>query len=142
MSQSQRGGLSNDGRDGDRHGSLRVLFVDDERQVLDGVRIALRKYARRWHMAFALSAEEAIPLLEAQRFDVVVSDMRMPGRSGATLLKLVKERWPATRRIILSGHAGDEDVEAARQVAHEYLHKPCPPNVLAHAISQGGTSQL
>ena len=82
----------------------RVLFVDDERPLLDGLRGRLRGLRSRWEMVFVESASRAITELELGAFDVVVSDMRMPGMDGAQLRAAVAERWPATVRIVLSGH--------------------------------------
>ena len=64
----------------------RVLFVDDEDNVLQGLRRMLRDMRRDWVMEFAASGEEGLRALEASHFDVVVSDMRMPGMDGAALL--------------------------------------------------------
>lgn len=115
---------------------LRILFVPDETRVLDGLRISLRKLRNEWDMHFAVGPDEAKAALEGSRFGVVVSDMRMPGTSGTVLLREVSERWPETGRIILSGHAGGEDAEGARVVAHMFLHKPCDVQRLIDAVRQ------
>jgi HD-like signal output (HDOD) protein len=103
----------------------RILFVDDEQNVLDGLRNLLRKHRKRWHMAFALGARAALEEMEREPFEIVVSDMRMPGMDGAELLRVVKERYPATARVVLSGHADQELVTRALPVAQQYLSKPC-----------------
>ena len=56
-------------------------------------------------MQFALGGEAALQACEAGSFDVVVSDMRMPGMDGATLLGHIRDRFPSTREIILSGYS-------------------------------------
>lgn len=56
-----------------------VLFVDDEPRILDGLRRMLRPLREEWEMAFAPGGESALAMLEAHSFDVIVSDMRMPG---------------------------------------------------------------
>jgi CheY-like chemotaxis protein len=83
----------------------RILFVDDESRVLDGIRRMLYTERGRWDMQFALGGEAALQACEEGSFDVVVSDMRMPGMDGATLLGHIRDRFPNTARIILSGHS-------------------------------------
>ena len=80
----------------------RVLFVDDEQGVLDGLRNVLRGQRGEWDMVFVLSGAAALVEIDRQEFDVVVSDMRMPDVDGAMLLGAIKEECPATVRIMLS----------------------------------------
>ena len=65
----------------------RILFVDDEAKVLEGLERMLRPRRREWEMVFATSGAEALRLLEASPFDVIVTDMRMPEMDGAQLLE-------------------------------------------------------
>lgn len=113
-----------------------VLFVDDEQHVLDGLRDMLRKQRKHWNMVFALGGQAAIEELEKQPFDVVVSDMRMPVIDGAMLLTRVKAQYPATARIILSGHAEREAVVRALPVAHQFLSKPCDSSLLRIVVER------
>jgi HD-like signal output (HDOD) protein len=76
-------------------------------------------------MVFVESGERAIAEIELRPFDVVISDMRMPGMDGAALLKIVAERWPHTIRIVLSGYAEEEQSARLLSVAHQYVSKPC-----------------
>lgn len=114
----------------------RVLFVDDERPLLDGLRGRLRSLRSRWEMVFVESASRAITELELGAFDVVVSDMRMPGMDGAQLLATVAERWPATVRIVLSGHVQEEQSARVLTMAHQYLSKPCSAQQLENVIDR------
>lgn len=114
----------------------RILFVDDEPQILDGLRDLLRKQRKQWDMVFALGGEAALAELDRGRFDVVVSDMRMPGMDGAALLQKIKEQYPTTARIILSGHAEREAVVNALPVAHQFLSKPCDAGVLRTVVER------
>jgi len=112
----------------------RILFVDDEINILQGLRRLLRPFAQNWRMEFASSGAEALAKLAAEPADVVVSDMRMPGMDGAQLLEEVRQRHPATMRIILSGYSDREIVLRSIGAAHRYLSKPCTPEALRQAI--------
>ena len=72
----------------------RILFVDDDPNVLTGLRNVLRSRRREWDMVFAIGPEEALAKLAETPFDVVVSDMRMPRIDGAALLTKVKQLQP------------------------------------------------
>jgi HD-like signal output (HDOD) protein/ActR/RegA family two-component response regulator len=113
-----------------------ILFVDDEPMVLAGIKRMLRSRRSLWDMAFAGGGAEALAILETRPFDVVVTDMRMPSMDGARLLELVKERYPGTIRIVLSGYFEDDAALRAVPVAHQYLAKPCDPQKLTEAIER------
>ena len=112
----------------------RVLFVDDDRKVLDGIRRMLHTNRKQWEMHFAEGGEAALKLCESAEFDVVVSDMRMPIMDGAALLDQIKRRYPETARIILSGHSSPDAALRAVPVAHRFLAKPCNAAELRTAI--------
>jgi HD-like signal output (HDOD) protein len=114
----------------------RILFVDDEQAILDGLRDLLRKERRRWGMVFALGGKEALDELARQPFDVVVSDIRMPGMDGTQLLTKVKATYPSVARIVLTGHADRDAVLRALPVAHQFLAKPCDAGALRVAIER------
>ncbi len=113
----------------------RVLFVDDEIKVLQGLRRMLRGMRNEWVMAFAESGDEALELLTKAPADVVVSDMRMPGMDGAQLLDTVRKRHPGAARIILSGYANEESVLRTIGPAHQYLAKPCSSETLTKTVT-------
>jgi HD-like signal output (HDOD) protein len=114
----------------------RILFVDDEQNILDGLRDLLRKYRREMDIVFAQGSAAALDELRAGPFDVIVSDMRMPGMDGAMLLQRVKEEYPDVARIILSGHADREAIFKAVQVSHQFLSKPCDADRLYNVIER------
>ena len=68
----------------------RILFVDDEPNILQGLQRMLRPMRREWDTHFAGSADEALEIMAGGGFDVVVTDMRMPGKDGAALLEAVR----------------------------------------------------
>jgi putative nucleotidyltransferase with HDIG domain len=115
---------------------MRVLFVDDQPNVLAGLRRMLRGLRDDWEMQFAESGDEALTLMAESPFDVVVSDMRMPGMDGSRLLSEVMTRYPGTVRIILSGQADQKSVLRAVTPAHQYLSKPCDAETLKATIAR------
>lgn len=108
----------------------RILFVDDEPNVLQGFQRTLRQMRSEWEMDFADSGEAALTRMAERPFDVIVSDMRMPGMNGAELLHEVMRRYPSTVRLVLSGHADRDLVAQCVGVAHQYISKPCDPELL------------
>jgi DNA-binding NarL/FixJ family response regulator len=114
----------------------RILFVDDEPRVLERLQQMLESRKEQWDMAFALGGEAALTLLDATPFDVVVSDISMPGMDGAALMKTVCERHPAVVRIVLSAPQEMEEALRAVPVAHQFLLKPCDPEMLRVAVER------
>lgn len=114
----------------------RILFVDDEPNVLAGIRRIAHARRADWDASFVTSGTAALAAMTERPVDVVVSDMTMPGMTGAELLATVKERYPETIRIILSGNAEQDVVMRSLLSAHQYLAKPCEPEVLARAVDQ------
>ena len=114
----------------------RILFVDDEPNVLDGLKRMLRPQRDVWHMTFAGDGPAALDLLAAEQYDVIVSDMRMPGMDGATLLGMVCEKHPSVVRIILSGYTELGASVRAVPVAHRFLFKPCDLPELRQALDR------
>lgn len=114
----------------------RVLFVDDEPNILDGLQNRLRKYRREMDMVFALSADAALNELAKTPADVIVADMRMPGMDGAALLEKVKTEFPATIRIILSGYSDRTSTFKALPVAHQFFSKPCNVDKLCNTLKR------
>ncbi len=119
----------------------RVLFVDDERDVLTGIRRMLRRFRSQWTMAFAESGEEALKLMAESPIDVIVTDMRMPGMNGEQLLAEVKKRFPGTVRIVLSGYADRASIMRSVGLVHQYLAKPCDPDRLIAMVQRACSLQ-
>ena len=114
----------------------KVLFVDDEPRILDGLRRSLRAKRTEWDMSFAPGGEPALELLAGSNHDVIVSDMRMPGMDGAELLTRVSTQYPEVARVVLSGQA---EADAAIRVAicgHRFLTKPTETETLTGVIDQ------
>jgi HD-like signal output (HDOD) protein len=113
-----------------------ILFVDDESNILDGIRRSLHADRDRWDMQFVVGGAAALEACESSNFDIVISDMRMPGMDGATLLKHIRDRFPNTARIILSGFSDAALCTRAVTVAHRFLAKPCNASELHLAIER------
>jgi HD-like signal output (HDOD) protein/ActR/RegA family two-component response regulator len=122
--------------DHDRTSRKQVLFVDDEPEVIDGLRDALRRYRRDWDMRFVTGGVEALAALSALPADVMVTDVQMPGMDGAELLTRVQALHPSTIRLVLSGYANTQLVARAATVAHRILAKPCNVEELALMVQR------
>jgi len=115
----------------------RVLFVDDEPGILDAIRASLRKRRNEWDMHFVSNAGDALAQLGRDSpVDVLVSDLRMAGGDGATLMEQVRARSPTTVRIMLSGYADERLALRTVSLAHRFLLKPCATSVLELTIDR------
>lgn len=112
----------------------RILFVDDEQELLDGLRLVLHRMRRAWDVRFALGGAEALRSLAEGGFAVVVTDIRMPGMDGATLLQEVRARHPHVARLVLSGQCDEATARRATHAAHRWIAKPCEPSALIEAL--------
>lgn len=115
---------------------IRVLFVDDDPSLLSGLRRMLRDRRGRWQMEFVESGDEALERMRQNPFDVVVTDMRMPVWDGAELLKKVREDFPGTIRIILSGQSDQASIFRAVGATHQFLAKPCDAESIRNALDR------
>jgi putative nucleotidyltransferase with HDIG domain len=116
--------------------SMRIVFVDDELNILQAMQRTFHSMRQEWNMEFASSAAAALESLAKAPADVIVSDMRMPGMDGWQLLAEVKKLYPQTVRLVLSGHADPSSVMRAVGTAQLYLAKPCESGALKAAIVQ------
>jgi putative nucleotidyltransferase with HDIG domain len=114
----------------------RVLFVDDEPNVLNGLRRSLHGMREVWDIQFVESAAAALQALEKDGYDAIITDMRMPLMDGADLLDQVKQRYPDTVRMILSGQSSRGSMFRSIAQAHQFLSKPCDPQELGTRLSQ------
>lgn len=114
----------------------RVLFVDDDSNVVKGLRRLLRSVRHEWKVESATSGLAALEAFEREPFDIIVSDMKMPGMDGAELLTRVKTLHPGSIRIILSGHSEREAILKSISPAHQYLSKPCEAGTMKETIER------
>jgi HD-like signal output (HDOD) protein/CheY-like chemotaxis protein len=104
--------------------------------VLSALERALHSFAADWRMAFVGTGAEALAALDASRFDVLVTDMRMSDMSGVEVMEQVLSRHPHVIRFCLSGRAERDEVVRAVRLAHQYLSKPCEIGVLKERLAQ------
>ncbi len=114
----------------------RILFVDDEPRVLDGLRRSLRSKRKDWELSFVSSGLEALALIAQEPFDIVITDVKMPHMNGVELLKEVTKMKPDIVRIILTGYAEHDLSLKAVKIAHQYLTKPCESDHLIGIITR------
>lgn len=120
---------------------IRIIFVDDEPRILRGLKRMLDSMRKQWDMHFASSGKEVLEVLSHEHFDVIVSDMRMPGMTGVELLEKVRELYPHMVRVALSGQSSKESVLRSVGPIHQYLPKPCNEEELKSTITRTCTLQ-
>lgn len=108
----------------------RILFVDDDPNILSGIRRVLRSMRDDFDLQFAECGRDALQFMASNEVDVIVSDMRMPGMDGAELLKQVQSLHPSTIRIMLTGQADQDSILRTVGVVHQFLEKPSDPEML------------
>lgn len=114
----------------------RILFVDDEPGVLAELEQTLAGMRERWDMEFVTDPLRALARLDADPFDVVISDSRMPGMNGGQFLGEVMLRHPRAVRIILSRPMDRDDALEALNASHQFLAKPCNAETLKAAVTR------
>ena len=115
---------------------VRLLFVDDQPELLAALRSSLRRQRKVWEMHFASSGEEAAEIARQSPPDVVVSDMRMPVMNGVQVLTKIRELAPQALRFVLSGQAEEELTIQAIPLVHQWLAKPCERDELVRTIDR------
>ncbi len=113
-----------------------LLFIDDDADILNGLRRTLRARHNVWHQQYANSGETACTLLNSTRFDVIVSDMRMPGMDGRQFMKIARQQQPHAIRLMLSGYADDAALFESAGLVHQFIAKPCDPGDVITAIDR------
>ena len=117
----------------------RILIVDDDETVRASYRRSLEGMS--CNIALARDGEEALHTMEQNPFDVVLLDVRMPGIDGMSVLRTIKQKWPDSEVVIISGYPTmDSAKQAVRLGAYDYVAKPVGPreviNVTDGAITR------
>ena len=104
----------------------RILIVDDDETVRSSYRRSLEGISS--NIALARDGEEALQTMEQGPFDVVLLDVRMPGIDGMSVLRTIKEKWPESEVVIITGYPTvDSAKQAVRLGAYDYVAKPVGP---------------
>src|SRR6202790_1353011 len=103
---------------------IRIVFADDEVNVLQAMQRSLHGMRNEWSMVFASSGAAALEELRKMPADVIVSDMRMPGMDGWQLLSESRKLDPQMVRPILSGHGDLAAIKRSVGIAHQCLAEP------------------
>tara|TARA_A100000171_G_scaffold46488_1_gene51391 strand:+ start:381 stop:1604 length:1224 start_codon:yes stop_codon:yes gene_type:complete len=111
-----------------------ILFVDDDANILHGLRRRLTSVRPDWELHFARRGAEALAMAKDQSFDVIVTDIQMPEMDGVTLLEEMQKIQPDAMRIILTGHASNDSYLRTIGPAHQFLSKPCNNQTLIDSI--------
>lgn len=115
-----------------------ILFVDDERSVLTGLKRRLHRKAGQWDLHFLDRPDEAIQLMRGIAVDVVVADMAMPGMTGLDMIKEMQKDSPQTKYLMLTGTA---DLQTAMDAINDasifrFYTKPADTSLLIEGIEQ------
>lgn len=120
-----------------KHGTLNILLIDDDRNLVTTLSYGLRKaMGDTISVATCFNGSEALSLLGAQAFDVVVSDFDMPGPSGLELLKRIRQNHREMILVLITAYGVDALEEGARQLGAGYITKPFEPPLLAQLIKE------
>src|SRR5208282_6169779 len=119
---------------------IKVLVVDDD----EAVRLSYQRSLQtaQCQVEAVLNGEDALRALEHQRFDVVLLDLRMPGMDSMSVLKAIKQTWPESEVLVITGYPTIESAkEAVRLGAYDYLAKPVGPAEVINATSDAITQK-
>jgi len=112
----------------------KVLVVDDDEVVRRSYQRSLQ--AAHYNVEAVFNGEDALQALQDHPFDVVLLDLRMPGMDGMSVLKAIKQEWPKSEVVVITGYPTVESAkEAVRLGAYDYLAKPVGPAEVINAAS-------
>lgn len=117
----------------------KILFVEDNEMLLELYSLMLDRDRDRWQTALAPDGATALKLLQQTTFDVVATDMQMPGMNGVELLTEVRHRHPQTSRIIISGFTDQADAANSLHCTHQFIPKPFNVQALRAALDRLGS---
>ena len=120
-------------------GKTKILVVDDEEVVrLSHIRTLTSIHC---DVEVVKNGSDALQVMEQRPADVVLLDLRMPGMDGMAVLKQIKQRWPETEVVIITGYPNVETAkEAVRLGAYDYLAKPVGPDEVI-SVANGALTQ-
>lgn len=115
----------------------KLLIIDDEADLLLGLKRLLQPYLQHTQVLTAESPQSALKLMENEAVDVVLSDIRMPGMDGMTLLQILKDRESVPTIVLMTAYGTiDLAIEALKQGAYDFLTKPLDEDRLVHTLQK------
>ena len=113
----------------------RILVVDDEDIVRTSCSRTLSPEG--YEIRLARNGVEGLKMASEERFDLVLTDLKMPDMDGIEVLRIIKEKWPETAVIIVTGYQTvDTAVKAIKLGAYDYIEKPFTPDALISAVAE------
>jgi DNA-binding NtrC family response regulator len=117
----------------------KILVVDDEAIVRTSCSRTLSPEG--YEVRLATNGAEGLKMASEERFDLVLTDLKMPDMDGIEVLRIIKEKWPETAVIIVTGYQTvDTAVKAIKLGAYDYIEKPFTPDALISAVTEALTS--
>jgi len=119
----------------------RLLLVDDEERFLKTTKSLLDK--RNCNVFTAIDGIRAMQILAAEKIDVIILDVKMPGIDGVEVLRRIKAKYPMIEVIMLTGHSTTESaVDGLKTGAFDYLIKPCDIAILLEKVKEAHDKKL
>jgi DNA-binding NtrC family response regulator len=118
----------------------KILVVDDEDIVRTSCSRTLSPEG--YDVRLAKNGAEGLKMASEERFDLVLTDLKMPDMDGIEVLRIIKEQWPETAVIIVTGYQTvDTAVKAIKLGAYDYIEKPFTPDALITAVREALTNK-
>jgi DNA-binding NtrC family response regulator len=118
----------------------KILVVDDEDIVRTSCSRTLSPEG--YEVRLAKNGAEGLKMANEDRFDLVLTDLKMPDMDGIEVLRIIKEKWPETAVIIVTGYQTvDTAVKAIKLGAYDYIEKPFTPDALISAVAEALASK-
>ncbi len=118
----------------------KILVVDDEDIVRTSCSRALSPEG--YEVRLARNGIEGLQMANEERFDLVLTDLKMPDMDGIEVLRIIKEKWPETVVIIVTGYQTvDTAVKAIKLGAYDYIEKPFTPDALVSHVEEALTNK-
>ena len=122
--------------------SIKILIVDNQPKVYQGLKRVLWTQKPDWDLFYAENGQKALELIDEQKFDVIVSDIKMPVMNGSELLNHIYTKQPDIIRIVLSGKCDQDSAFKLVSTTHLFLAKPCDPKTFINFIERAMKNKL
>ncbi len=120
---------------------IHVCVVDDDALLLAGMQRVMRRAAPDVRLTLCTSGAEALTILQTQHVDVLISDLRMPGMDGHTLMAAVQRQFPLVARVIMTGDLDPQQAFALQLVAHRIVAKPIDGSTISSIVQELGAAE-